>query len=163
VHPFEASVWAQPRLCAQTDVSPCGPAVHLRPESGSASRGLVTTVCMVGDSYTNRRRGVYRCHGRCSNGCPHRERTEGGIDQDGDDQRSRSRSQLVTLNPTSRVVHSSTALGARSSERSGPPAPGSLQWTRRGEQASELPALTTVACCPQGRRSGLTPDPEGAS
>jgi hypothetical protein len=42
VHPFEASVWAQPRLCAQTDVSPCDPAVHLRAEGGCASTiGLV--------------------------------------------------------------------------------------------------------------------------
>jgi hypothetical protein len=39
VHPFEASVWAQPRPCAQTDVSPCDPAVHLRPEGGCLSRG----------------------------------------------------------------------------------------------------------------------------
>jgi hypothetical protein len=39
VHPFKASVWAQPRLCAQTDVSPCNPRSPSTPQEWLRVKG----------------------------------------------------------------------------------------------------------------------------
>jgi hypothetical protein len=41
-NPFEASAWAQPRPCAQTDVSPCNPRSPSTPRRWSRAKGSVS-------------------------------------------------------------------------------------------------------------------------
>jgi hypothetical protein len=63
VVPLRGTVWAQPRLCAQTDVSPCNPVVHLRPEGGRVSRGR-SALRLVVDQHLGTRIDCLR-HGDC--------------------------------------------------------------------------------------------------